>query len=75
MENFLNDVETVFTLRQNEVLSGKLSEQAFSWVVDLIVKNKNVMDFIEAKQREYGQVAWKPISDYYHNKKFNQDTN
>ena len=73
VENFLNDVETVFILQQNKVLTDSMFRQAFSWVIDLIVKNKSMMTFIEKKQDEYGNVAWKPISDYYYNQKINKN--
>ena len=73
VENFLNDVEMIFTLQQNNVLTKSMFRQAFSWVIDLIIKNKSMITFIEEKQKEYGDVAWKPISDYYHNQKITKN--
>ena len=32
----------------------------------MVVNNKNLMEFIAIKQEKYGDVAWKPISNYYH---------
>ena len=68
VENFLNDVETALLLKQHRMLRSGMFEQTFLWVVDLVVEHKNLMEFIEAKQQKYGDVAWKPISDYYHSR-------
>ena len=69
VENFLNDVEAAFLLKERGILTDDMFKREFSWVVNLVVENKNIMNFIEAKQKEYGEVAWKPISDYYHQKR------
>ena len=69
VENFLNDVEQVFVLQQDKIFTDRTVRYAFSWVIDLIVENKSMMTFITKKQKEYGDVAWKPISDYANNRK------
>ncbi|MCY4491371.1 MAG: hypothetical protein OXC46_07915 [Thaumarchaeota archaeon] len=69
VENFLNDVEHVFVLQQDKIFTDRTVRYAFSWVIDLIVENKSMMTFIAKKQEEYGDVAWKPISDYANNRK------
>ena len=68
VENFLNDVETALLLRQHKILRPGMFEQTFLWVVDLVAENKNLMEFIAAKQKQYRTTAWKPISDYYHSR-------
>lgn len=73
VENFLNDVEMIFTLKEKKILADSMFKQAFSWVINLIVNNKSIMDFIELKQKEFGAVAWKPITDYYHEEKLKKN--
>lgn len=75
VENFLNDVETTFLLKQGGILTDDTFKRTFSWVVDLVVENKSIMDFIKAKQKVYGDVAWKPISDYYHQRELDSKGN
>ena len=68
VENYLNNIEMACTLKQQNILTSKMFEQAFTWVIDLMVENHSIMRFIKSKQGEFGDVAWKPISDYYESK-------
>jgi len=64
LENFLNEVETVAILIKQGTLTSTMAEQAFGWVIQLIKKNNEVMDYINKAQQKYGDVAWIEISNY-----------
>ena len=64
LENFLNEVETVWLLIEQGSLSSKIAKVGFSWVIERLKESQEIMKYIEKAQEKYGAVAWKTITDY-----------
>ena len=64
LENFLNELETVLILVKEKTLSPTTAKQGFRWVIERIIEHDEIMNYIKERQKEYGEVAWKPITDY-----------
>jgi len=64
LENFLNEIENVWTLIKQGVITSELAEIGFSWVIERIHEHKEIMTYIATAQKKYGDIAWKPITDY-----------
>lgn len=65
LENFLNEVQAVCILINHDILEPEFAEPGFSWVIQRVTENREIMDYIKyAQENNYGYYSWGEISMY-----------
>jgi len=64
MENFLNKIETVLLLKEQNLITDVMTEHEFTWVIDRIVQNNSITEFRNWKRKEFESQAWDSIHKY-----------
>ena len=65
VENFLYDIELIFMLKDKDILTSEISSHSFTWILDRVLANTTIINFIAVKQKEYGLGMWDLLSNYY----------
>jgi hypothetical protein len=64
LENFLNEVQAVCMLINHRMVSQKIAEPGFGWVIRKVKENMEIMNYIEQRQKIYDYYSWGEISMY-----------
>jgi len=62
LENFLNDLEVTLVLIKQGSVTSEMIITEFGWVIDIIVDNQSIMNFVDMRETEFEGTAWPQIS-------------
>jgi len=67
LENFLNDLQHMFSLADKGLIQLDTVLYSFGWVIERIHDSPEILNFIKSVQTKYSQDYWQVIVDYKKN--------